>query len=284
MTLKRTTALAVAAGVLGAGVALAGPSVERGEYLVEGPMGCGNCHTPQGPDGPVAGMHLAGFRIMDVDEMTAIAANITPGGRVADWTDAELARAIREGIRPDGSLIGPPMPFTFYRGLGDEDLASVVMYLRTLPAVENDPGTSDYRIPLPPAYGPPVGPVTAPARGVTVEYGQYLAGPVAHCLECHSPIGPAGPIIDAEHLGTGGFDFPGPWGVSVAPNITGHPEDGIAGYSDADLAAMIRTGTRPGGTPMLPPMPYGYFAKMTDDDLAALILYLRTLPPLEDPA
>lgn len=269
---------------LSAGSVLADPSLERGEYLVQGPMGCGNCHTPQGPNGPEMDKDLSGQVVDDSEMVTAISANITPGGAVAGWSDAELARAIREGIRPDGSLIGPPMPFTFYRNLGDDDVASIVMYLRTVPAVDRDPGKSVYHIPLPPAYGPPVDHVTAPERGVTVEYGAYMAGPVSHCMECHSPIGPQGPEIDPDHLGVGGFEFHGPWGVSVAPNLTSDPEDGIANFTDAELATMIRTGVRPDGSHMLPPMPYGYFARMTDDDLAAIIMYLRTLPPLADPA
>ena len=70
--------------------------------------------------------------------------------------------------------------------------------------------------------------------------------------------------------------------VSVAPNITTH-EDGLAGYSDEDLARMITEGIRPDGNPMLPPMGYGYYADMTADDLAAIILYLRQIPPLPNP-
>ena len=253
--------------------------VERGEYLVRGPMGCGNCHTPLGPDGPVAGQELAGRLVEKNEQFTAIAPNITPASRIATWSDSELARAIREGIRPDGSVIGPPMPFTFYRGLSDDDVAAIVAFLRTVPAVENEPGKSVYNIPLPPAYGPPVTTVAAPKRDATAEYGAYLAGPVAHCLECHSPMTPNGP--DLTRLGQGGFEFHGPWGISVAPNITSG-EDGIAGYSDADLRMMITQGKRPDGSAMMPPMPYGYLAKFTDGDLDAVIAYLRTLPPLPD--
>ena len=254
--------------------------VARGAYLVTGPAGCGNCHTPMGPDGFIAGQDLGGRLVEANDMFTAIAPNITPAGHVADWSDAELARAIREGIRPDGSLIGPPMPFTFYRGLSDTDLAAIVAYLRSIPAVENDPGQSAYNIPLPPAYGPPVETVADIVQGVTVEYGEYLAGPVAHCMECHTPMGPMGPMVETD-LGRGGFEFHGPWGISVASNLTSH-EDGLAGYSDADIAAMITQGVRPDGSPMFPPMPYGFFANMTGDDLAAIILYLRSLPPLPD--
>ena len=131
--------------------ALSEPSMERGTYLVEGPMGCGNCHTPLGAEGCVAGAELSGRLVEDNEAFTAIAPNIPPAGPSGAWSDAELAKAIREGIRPDGSVIGPPMPFTMYRGLSDDDLASVVMYLRNVPPVENDPGTSTYNIPLPPA-------------------------------------------------------------------------------------------------------------------------------------
>lgn len=270
---------AVAASCL-VSMAQAEPSVERGEYLVRGIAGCGNCHTPMGPEGPMMEMELAGRVVEDIEPFRAVAANLTPAGRIADWSDAELARAIREGIRPDGSLIGPPMPFAMYRGLGDDDLMSMVMFLRTLPAVENDPGPSEYRIPLPPAYGPPIETVSAPAQGVTVEYGAYLAGPVAHCMECHTPMGPQGPLLETD-LGRGGFEFHGPWGVSVAANLTSH-EDGLAGYTDAEIAAMIVEGVRPDGAPMLPPMPYGYLAQMSEEDLAAIILYLRSLPALPD--
>ncbi len=254
--------------------------LERGEYLVRGPMGCGNCHTPLGPDGPVAGQELAGRLVEKTADFTAIAPNITPASRVAQWSDAELGKAIREGIRPDGTIIGPPMPFTFYRDLSDNDVAAVVAFLRTIPAAQNDPGKSQYKMPLPPAYGPPVGNVADIARGVTVEYGKYLAGPVAHCVECHSPITPQGP--DLSKLGQGGYEFHGPWGVSVAANLTSS-EDGIAGFSDEELAVMITKGVRPDGTKMLPPMPYHHFALMTGDDVKAVIAYLRTLPPLPDP-
>ncbi|MFN3936299.1 MAG: c-type cytochrome [Gemmobacter sp.] len=117
-------------------------------------------------------------------------------------------------------------------------------------------------------------------RGIAVEYGAYLAGPVAHCTECHTPFGPTGPLFETD-LGRGGFVFHGPRGVSVASNITSH-EDGIGHYNDAELARMIREGVRPDGSRMLPPMPFGYLSRLTDDDVAAVILFLRSLPPLPD--
>ncbi|WP_171209364.1 MULTISPECIES: c-type cytochrome [unclassified Ruegeria] len=273
--------LLTAASVLLPLSAFAEPSVERGEYLVRGPAACGNCHTPQGPNGPDMSNELGGMMVEKNEMMEAWAVNITPGSRVADWSDAELAKAIREGIRPDGTLIGPPMPIGLYRGLSDDDLMSMVMFLRTVPASDNETPASTYNFPLPPAYGPPIETVSAPPRGVSVDYGAYLAGPVAHCTECHTTFGPTGPMFET-HLGAGGFEFHGPWGVSVAPNITSH-EDGLAGYSDDELKAIITVGKRPDGSRMLPPMGYAYYATMTSEDLEAIVLYLRTILPLPDP-
>ena len=278
-SVMKTAIFCAAILIAGHTVAHAEVSVE-GEYLVRGPAGCGNCHTPMGPNGFLMDQELGGRLVEQNEAFTAIAPNITPGGPVAAWSDAELGRAIREGILPDGSVLGPPMPFTFYRSLSDDDLGSIVAFLRTLPAVDNDPGDSTYNIPLPPAYGPPVESVTAPDPGDTVAYGAYLAGPVAHCLECHTPMGPAGLLIDTD-LGRGGFEFHGPWGTSVAPNLTNH-EDGLAGYSDEDLVQMITTGHRPDGSAMLPPMPYNHYAATSAEDIAAIVAFLRTLPPLPD--
>ena len=83
---------------------LAETPVERGVYLVQGPAGCGNCHTPIGPQGPDMARDLTGRVVEDNPAFRAVAPNLTPAGRISGWTDAELARAIREGLRPDGSL------------------------------------------------------------------------------------------------------------------------------------------------------------------------------------
>ena len=89
--------IAVLTGTLAlnmANFASAEPSLERGTYLVEGPAACGNCHTPQGPDGPIPSRYLGGMLIEENAAFTAVASNITPGSRIAEWTDAELARFV----------------------------------------------------------------------------------------------------------------------------------------------------------------------------------------------
>jgi len=279
-----TTILAAGAFALAAMPAAAETPLERGTYLMQGPAACGNCHTPITPQGqPIEGQELAGRLVEDNEFFTAYAPNITPDTEtgIGGWTDEQIITAIREGKRPDGSIIGPPMPIGLYRGISDSDAEAMVAYLRALPAVKNEVPKSTYRIPLPPAYGPPVGEVADVTPGVTAEYGAYLAGPVAHCMECHTPMGEKGPDFE-NRLGAGGFEFHGPWGTSVTPNLTPH-EDGIAGKSDEDIARMVTTGTRPDGTRMLPPMGYNYYANMSPEDVKAIIAYLRTLPPQPSP-
>jgi len=259
-------------------VAHAQTRIERGRYLVQSIMACGNCHTPQGPGGPVAGKTLAGGLVIEEPPFTAVGSNITPDRAtgIGRWTDRDIATAIREGLRPDGSLIGPPMPFGLYRGISDRDLAAVVAYLRTVKPVRNAVPKSTYRIPLPARYGPPVGSVPDVPRTDKLAYGRYLAGPLGHCIECHSTPGANGvPDVDNQ-LGGGGMTFNGPWGKSVAPNIT---PTGLAKYSDAQLKKVITTGVRPDGTRLLPPMGTSYYAHMRDADLDVLIAWLRTLPP-----
>ena len=136
--------------------------LERGTYLMKSVVDCGNCHSTRGPDGRfVEGMELAGGLVINDEVFTAHVPNITPDEEtgIGAWTDEQIILAIRDGKRPDGSLIGPPMPFSQYRGMSDNDVKAVVAYMRSVPPVKNVVPKSEYRIPLPPAWGPPVGQV-----------------------------------------------------------------------------------------------------------------------------
>jgi mono/diheme cytochrome c family protein len=253
------------------------PVLERGAYLMNAVAACGNCHTPFGPQGPDMSQQLAGRLLEDNQLWTVYASNITPdvATGIGGWSDAALIRAIREGVRPDGSVIGPPMPIGLYRGLSDADVAALVAYMRSLPAVRSETPASVYRVPVPPSWGPPVGTVTAPNPADRVAYGGYLAGPVAHCIECHFTPGATGAPDIENALGGGGMAFQGPWGESVAPNLT---PLGLGDWTDAEIARAVRQGVAKDGRPLLPPMGYGFYAQMSDDDMAAIIAYLRSLP------
>lgn len=273
----------IAAAILSASLtgAHAETPLERGAYLVRAVAACGNCHSPLGPDGsPMPGQELSGRFVIKLPEFEAWAPNITPAA-IGGWSDAEIARAIREGIRPDGRVLGPPMPIELYRDISDGDVAAIVAYLRSVPPVENTVPRSTYSIPLPTSYGPPVSHVEAPPESDVTAYGAYLAGPVAHCIECHTPM--IGGRFDFENqLGAGGRQFPGPWGISVAANLTSAPE-ALARYTDDEVIAIIRTGMRPDGTHLLPPMGIAFYKDMSDSDAHAIVAWLRTLPPKETP-
>jgi mono/diheme cytochrome c family protein len=260
------------------------PNVKRGRYLVEGIAACGNCHTPKGPDGnSVPGKHLAGGFEIQEGFGVAVTPNITPHRTtgIGAWSDGEIIRAIREGKGRDGRTLGPPMPYGFYRGLSDTDVKAMVSYLRSVPAVEHRPPKSRYTVPLPPSWGPPAGVVRDVPKRDPVKYGAYLAGPVAHCLECHSPPGPGG-APDLTKLGAGGFVFRGPWGVSYSANITPDAETGIGTWTESEIVASIH-GARRGGGRVLPPMPVDYYVRgISKADLKALVAFLRTLPPIRN--
>ncbi|MBL8701678.1 MAG: c-type cytochrome [Alphaproteobacteria bacterium] len=281
-SLSALSRLASVAALLIATQAAAETPLERGRYLMNSVVACGNCHTPRGPGGmPIAGRELAGgTEIVEDGLFVARASNLTPDPEtgIGRWTDAEIARAIREGVRPDGRVLGPPMPFPFYRDIADEDVAAIIAYLRQLPPVRNAVARSEYKFPLPPAWGPPLAvPVRAPARSDTLRHGAYLAGPLGHCLECHTPMNKDG-SRDMSAAGAGGQPFAGPWGVSVARNLTPH-ESGLGRWTDAEIVRAIRTGTSRDGSALKPPMAFDYYARIDEADMSAIVAFLRTLPP-----
>jgi mono/diheme cytochrome c family protein len=254
--------------------------LEHGRYLVETVVGCGNCHTPRGPNGPLKDKKFAGGEIIKHEDFTAVVANITPDPEtgIGNWTDRQITTAIREGRRPDGSLIGPAMPSRSYRNLADEDVSAIVAYLRTVPPVYNPISVkSHYDEPLPASWGPPVGRVAAPPKEDKVAYGAYLAGPLARCMDCHTERRPGEPI----RFGAGGKPFYGPWGISVSANLTPDETSGLGAWSDAEIERAIRTGVARDGHKLFPPMPFSAYQNITADDMAALITYLRSLPAVE---
>ncbi|GJL84099.1 MAG: cytochrome c [marine bacterium B5-7] len=252
--------------------------MERGTYLMHSIAACGNCHTTQGPEGPIQGMELAGMAdFFEVPEFKINTPNITPEPEtgIGNWTDEQIIAAIREGRRPDGSILGPFMPIGLYRNMSDNDVRAIVTYLRQVPPVRHEVTRSIFNIPIPPGYGPPIDNVPDVPSDDQVAYGVYLAGPVGHCIECHTPMTETGPDF-ANKLGAGGNVFPGPWGTSISSNIT---PTGLSARTDEEIKTIITTGTRPDGSKMLPPMPYAYYANISDEDINAIIAYLRSLPP-----
>ncbi|MDX1561579.1 MAG: c-type cytochrome [Gammaproteobacteria bacterium] len=256
----------------------------RGEYLVEGIVGCGNCHHGRTEDGEfIAGMEYAGNFVIEEPIFTAYAPNITPDPEtgIGEWTDEEIERAIREGIRRDGTIMGPPMAFTYYREISTEDMDAIIAYLRSVPAVRNEVPPSEYRMELPPNWGPPVeDPVEAPPKSDQVAYGRYLSHALGHCTQCHTPL--VNGIEDFSRTGAGMNIYPMPFGYewsAVAANITSHPTLGIGSWTDDEIKRAIVYGISRDGRQLLPFMGFSFYELISDEDLDAIVAYLRTLPP-----
>jgi len=239
--------------------------VARGRELA---MLCAGCHSTTGnlPLDGSADNFLAGGPPMGV----LYAPNLTPSGPLKNWTDAQIARAIREGVDNQGHPL-VIMPSGGFHGMSDADVYSIVAYLRSQPPSPHNPPPPDFTAlaaallgagGFPDSAQPPVtSPITAPPRAATAEYGHYLTTAIG-CRDCHG-----------ENLtgGTaGGSNVPAPNLFTV-----------VTQWNQPDFLTFFRTGAAPGGKQVDPDvMPWKDFSKiLTDQDLQALYLYLHSAPP-----
>ena len=285
---RRGGTSAVMAGLAALFVSATAPAaetpVERGAYLVNSMGACGNCHTPRDAAlNPIATQALSGgFAFVDPGIGSVVIPNITPDKEtgIGNLTAVQIVAELRNGKRPDGTLIGPPMPIPVYQKLSDGDAAAITAYLLSLKPVRHTVGRNEYMIPLPPDYGPPVMHVDEPSRSDNVVYGSYLAT-FAHCVLCHTPPAKDGPI-DMSRAFAGGRELPDfrkPDAVTVSRNITSDPEDGIGKWSDAQIKRAIVDGIRPDGTRLAVTMPFAWYKRITPADLGAIVAFIRTIPP-----
>ncbi len=262
--------------------------LQHGRYLVETIAGCGNCHTPRLPDGtPDNTKNLAGAFVIEEPVFKAYAQNITPDMEtgIGSWTEDQIVDAIRNARRPDGTFMGPPMSFGWYKNMSDTDVRAIAKYVKSVPAVRNEVPPTTYQIPGGPPenniFGPIVTSVPDAPKTDIVKYGEYLAGPVGHCMDCHTTYVMG--QIDLAQLGRGGNVYARPiiydW-AAVSANITSHPTAGLGSWTDAEIKRAITEGISRDGRTLLPFMPYWLYKKMEPSDLDAVVAYLRTIPPL----
>jgi mono/diheme cytochrome c family protein len=276
-----TLCLALLAGAVGSAYAQSDP-VKRGDYLVNTIMTCGNCHSPIGPPSVTAGKDFSGGFTWDEPPFKVTASNITQDkdNGIGAWTDAEIKTLLRTGKRPNGVQIADVMPTAFYGIITHEDMNAIVAYLRTIKPVARSVADPEYKMQVPHHPFPgSASPYTEAMMGEPVSKGFYLAT-IGHCMECHTPMGPRGREF-ASQLGAGGFEFKGPWGVSVSRNITSSKTKGLGDWTDAEIKRAITQGLHKDGSPLKPPMGYPYYAHMTEADLDAVVAYLRTVPAKE---
>jgi len=286
---RLATALSLVAAVMTAGgAAWAETPLERGTYLMHTIVACGNCHTPKGPDGKaIASMELAGGNPIDSPVFHAVPGNITPDKDtgIGNWSDDQIIDAIRNGKKPDGTIIGPPMPIPFYHGtpatpgMSDTDVKAIVAYLRSVKPVHNQVEKSTYKIPLPTSYGPPVTHNPDVPHTDHVAYGKYLASGLGHCMDCHTPDVQGRP--DFTKMGAGGNPFGAPnGGVIISANLTPGNPSGVAGWTNQQVKTAITDGMRP-DRPLVRLMAFDWYKNMSNADLNDLVAFLRSLKPVK---
>jgi mono/diheme cytochrome c family protein len=274
--------------------AMAESPAERGSYLVNTIMACGNCHTPRDADGKtIAAQAFSGGTTFTTPAFLATAPNITPDVEtgIGSWSDAEIKRALVQGIRPDhgrlpGVALAAIMPANFYSALLPDDLDAIVGYLRSVKPVHRETPDPVYKAPVRrDAYPDAEAGFTKAAFADPVRRGAYLVT-IGHCMECHSAASRG--VSDYKNgLGRGGRAFPpragAPEGTppSIAAKITSDPAAGIGSWTDQEISRAITHGIARDGRTLKPPMAYAYYARLKDSDLADIIAYLRTVPPLQ---
>jgi len=249
-------------------------SIEHGQHLLTAIGKCTDCH----------GAHMQGQVFIDNANGFGrfVAANVTTGkgGLGSTLSTDDLVKVLRHGVKPDGTPVRF-MPVDDYVNFSDADLAAIIATIKHLKPVDNE---------LPPTTVGPIGRAlyatgnlpsllpaeiidheahpSAPPAGITPEYGHYLAA-TGGCLGCHGP-------------GLSGGQVPGtPAGDPKFPPAANISPTGIGKWSEADFFKALRQGHRPDGSAINPFMPWALAGQMTDDEIKAIWIFLKTVPPKE---
>ena len=270
--------------------------VARGQYLANNVTICVDCHSERDWSrfsGPiVAGSFGKGGELFDQQfgfPGSFRARNITPSG-ISRYTDGELFRVITTGVTKEGKAMFPVMPYHNYGRMDEEDIKSIIAYIRSLPAITNEVPESKADFPMTIIINtiPQKASLTKkPAETDVVNYGKYLVNAAA-CQDCHTQF-EKGKLIEGTEFG-GGREFPFPDGSKVrSANISPDATNGIGSWSEemflnvfhtnSDSAALTRKAT-PGEFNTI--MPWTMYGNMHTEDLKAIYAYLRTVKPISN--
>jgi mono/diheme cytochrome c family protein len=269
--------------------------IERGRYLANSVTVCMDCHSTRDWSkfsGPlVPGTHGKGGEKFDQAlgfPGVYYSRNITPAG-ISSYTDGELYRVITSGVDRTGEPLFPVMPYPYYGKMDDEDIYSIIAYIRTLAPIqsENTLAKSDFPMNIIintiPAKGTPT---KRPDPSDTIAYGGYMVN-ASGCIECHTQV-EKGQVIK-ELAFSGGRDFSLPDGsVLRSANITPH-KTGIGNWSKEFFLQRFKMYADSSYVPATVNagefntiMPWTMYAHMTTEDLSSIYAYLKTVKPLEN--
>jgi len=277
-------ALSASAAVLSAAPSRADPAgdlIAKGKYLAT--MGdCQACHTAPN------GTPFAGGLMMDTPFGKLSTPNITPDKQtgIGDYTDQQFVRVFHQGIGKDGEYLYPVMPFPWYAKVTNDDILAIKAYLFSLAPVNAPRKPSTIGFPFNVRTGLAVWDEVFlqegvfkpdPAKSAQVNRGAYIVEGLEHCGECHDKRNMLGAGKISKPLQGGEIDH---W---YAPNITSDIRTGIGRYSDDQLFTYLKTGTAPAIGTVVGPMAqtqHESLAHLTDDDLHAVVAYLKSTAPV----
>lgn len=270
--------------------------IERGKYLANNVALCMDCHSTRdfskysGPIKP--GTEGMGGEIFG-KEMglpgTIPVKNITPAA-LGNWTDGEIIRALTSGINKHGEALFPIMPYENFYGMSEEDLYSIVAYIRTLEPIKNEVGEKELDFPvnfiektLPlDSYKP----TKAPDKSDLKAYGKYLVT-IASCNHCHTPTKDGEPIAGMEYAG--GAEVKLPFGIIRGANLTPDVETGLGAWTKDQFIQRFKSMAtdqvknmeiQPGSFNTI--MPWTMYGGMSEEDLGAIYEYLHSLKPVKN--
>jgi mono/diheme cytochrome c family protein len=262
----------------------------RGKYLANHVAACMDCHSTRDwtqYSGPmVAGTLGAGGEKFDENmgfPGKIYASNLTPHN-LGSWTDGDILKAMTTGESKDGRALFPVMAYSRFGKMDQEDLLSIIAYIRSLSPISNSIPKTELNFPvnlinktLPsrPTFQ------KIPASSDSVRYGAYLVN-AAGCVDCHSKTD-KGNIIEGSEFG-GGMEFKFPSGTLRSPNITMHQANGLGNWTKEAFVKRFKLyadsnykSEKVGMTVNNTTMPWTMYAGMKETDLEAMYVYLKSL-------
>jgi mono/diheme cytochrome c family protein len=254
--------------------------LERGKYLAQA-GDCIACHTIPGAK------IFSGNRPMPTPFGTLYSPNITPDPvtGIGKWSADDFYRMMHTGRSRNGDLLYPAMLFASYTKVTRADCDAIYAYLRSVPAVRQPARPHDLRFPYnnralligwrtlyfqEGEYEPDR------ARSAEWNRGAYLVQGLGHCTMCHTPINALGGSSQ-EQAFHGGLIPMQNW---YAPSLTSNREAGLGNWDLRDIVDLLQTGVSNRGTTYGPmaEVTYNSLQYMSDDDVRAMAVYLKTLP------
>jgi mono/diheme cytochrome c family protein len=263
--------------------------IERGRYLARA-GNCVSCHTAAG------GQAFAGGLAFETPFGKIYSTNITPDPQtgIGQWTEQQFARALREGVRPDGAHLYPAFPYTAYTKLSDEDVSALYAYLKIVKPANKQAPENDMSFPFNQRWALGIwkamffdeGRFQAnDAQSPEWNRGAYLVEGLGHCSACHSPRNFMGAEKTSMAYTGGEYNDKVPTGEVrqwSAPNLTNAP-NGVGPWPAEEIAAYLKTG-RNSFSETHGPMNeviMNSTRHLSDADTTAIATYLKSLPANE---